>query len=304
MYWISTHGNDAMSLHVDDGTRQRKAYQNTAVVCTSGNKQMHHVISVGRISDKKAETKFEDMQQVNQYYKTLGEIINWKQSTSGSSTQQAPAVSEQVSMEDNANVLTGDVLDIAMIEDEERVVDSVSEAILMFSNRDKISNDVPVTAQVSNVASTGTEQASVVEFDFLCKINSYVSDRCSTETKMFKMIEKYQEVNGKNIKAKHFTCGTHLFNTCTQDAQKARANFFHTKRDSGYECLAMSVREIKSNPRAKSFIYDEMKEDFTFRDTSIARFYQNMIYSSDIIKLIPTLKKLVALELEGIELRV
>jgi hypothetical protein len=61
-----------------------------------------------------------------------------------------------------------------------------------------------------------------------------------------------------------------------------------------------AIREYLSNPRAKAFIFDRIKKDFRFSDQCIARFYQNMVYTSDILVTLPALKDLVAFEREAL----
>jgi hypothetical protein len=143
-----------------------------------------------------------------------------------------------------------------------------------------------------------SEDASDIIMNMLAK----VSDRCATETKLANMIKKIQSENHHPYRVIEIKCGTHLGNTSTEAAKIGRANHFHLKLDPGYDLITRIIKEVRSNPHAKGFLYECLKKDFRFRDQRKSRFYQNMIYTNDIILMIGAMKEFVEFEHNGVAL--
>jgi hypothetical protein len=138
--------------------------------------------------------------------------------------------------------------------------------------------------------------------DSLYNMGAKVADRCATEGKLTELIRNAQQERGHKYRVLEVKCAVHLCNTCTEDAKKARASILHQQHDIGYELLTLTIKEYRSNVRAKAFVFREIQKTFNFRDQRIARFWKNIVYSSDVFLMLTALHKFVLQELKGIKL--
>jgi hypothetical protein len=140
--------------------------------------------------------------------------------------------------------------------------------------------------------------------DPITNMQGKVADRNSAETCFTKIIKEAQDKKGSRNAAStiELKCGTHLGSTCSEDAKRGRANHFHTKIDPGYDKIVRIIREVRSNPRAKSFLFERLKKNLRFRSQRKSRFYQNMIYTSDILVMLDAMREFVEFERSGITL--